>query len=255
MLRDILKLIITGQEHSGTSITLRTFTSTKGLQSGFECGVLCSPGGIKGFPSYHPYGPVCQKNWKVPPQEFENLVRLSSTYEDFYKGLRKSAGCITDKSTGLIDKTPMYIYKLSKIVKITEDVPIIIMRKDPKNHFCSMKARKWSVERFISWYKKSWRKDIVDIIDSTHRIKLVQFEDFITNPKPIIEDVCEMMQIKYCEKDYESILSTFRSDEVEKYNSSFPYRGPHSKRNKGKQTLTRSEIEKINKELVDFVVM
>jgi len=216
---------------------------------------LCAEGGIPGFLSYTPYSGILKAHWSVTHQDLERITKQSKTYKEFYQGLREVAGCITNKNAGLIDKTPGYFYRLQQLIDATEDVPIIIMRKNPRNHFCSMKARGWKVERFISWYKNHWSQEKIDIINLVPRIKIVQFEDFLLDPKPILKDICKMMQIKYCEKDYERILSTFRSDEMEKYNSSFPYRGPHSKKNKGKQTLTRSEIEKINTKLKDLVVV
>ena len=275
MLRDVLKLIITGLEHSGTSVALDAFKCVKDLDSGYECGILSSQGGIKNYMNYKQggfsYSESLQRHWQIRPDNLKSVVNNSSTYEDFYKGLRRYSGCIKNKNVGLIDKTPIYIRSLHRIIEKTEDVPIIIMRKDPKNHFCSMVRRcgHWyGLGTFIRNYRFCYGQrhasfmgvsenlpSVHQLAQSTSRIHMIQFEDFVVNPTPIIEKVCEMTQIKYRKEDYLDFLLKIHAHEAETYKRELVTHENHPDGSGKRFKITPHVINQINKELSDFVVI
>ena len=240
MLRDVLKLIITGNEHSGTTICSRIFQCCSSLATGSigaECGILSTPNGIKGFMRDNPYADITHKSWYVSRQNLQDIVNSSENFEMFYRQIREKSTSILNKNIGLIDKTPRYNYFLDVVLERTEDVPIVVMRKDPKNQIASLVKRGLRFHVAKSNFEMTYVR-FNDLMKNTNRIKVVQFEDFILNPISHIKQIHNMMNIDYKEEDYKDIQKFMRGD-AESY----------------KKILTSQQIELINNELSEFIVV
>lgn len=261
MLRDILKLIITGEAHSGTTICKDILRQSRYLDSGFECGILSSPGGIKRFLDFYPYPRLVNESWGLEDDELEEIVGKSDDLETFYRRLRAKSRLIKNKECWLIDKTPYYITYLQDVILATEDIPIVITIKDPKNLIVSLMRRGCSYEKAKKRYHNAYVKN-KELISNSSRIEIVQFENFVENPMPIIKKIHDMIEVKFIQEDYKATASLIIKPDPETYkNPQSPEYKPtlsgHSEISLQSKNivLTNQQINEINKEFSDFVVV
>ena len=230
MLRDVLGVIIAGREHSGTTICKRILSNSPSLVTGFECGVLSAPGGIKEFINYEPYFTNFMHDWGISFKNLKNIIELSMTFEEFYNSVRKASSVIVsrtkhqrlrrynkriygsrkntwDESAKIIDKTPVYIEHLRSVVDKTENVPIIVMRKDPKNFVHSWVKRGHSVTSAINCFRSAYGGENEEIINKNDRIKLVQWEFFAQDIYSYVEEIFAFLGIPYHFEDFEGDFS------------------------------------------------
>ena len=248
MIADVVKLIIAGAPHTGTTLCLQVFRSSRDLESGIEIGILNTPGGLKKYLDHFPYSTRLLKSWGLEQDVLNSIINESSTYEDFYRGLRTHARIVVNRKNGLIDKTPAYINCLELVVSEAKNVPIIIMRKDPKNFVISYLKRGFSLEWSINYYRRCYMGVNEQLMKNHSRIKVIQFEEFVANPVQFIKEVCEMMKLKYYEKDYQKILKQFKTIEIDSYKKKV--KGLTAYKTRGKTfKLSEKDIETINNRL------
>ena len=248
MLRDILKLIITGHEHSGTTICKQIFQLSPHLDTGFECGILSSTKGIRAYEKYKPYSAMLMDSWGITPADLKSIISRSGTkdYEAFYYGLRERASNIKNKNVFLIDKTPVYIRNFSKVLRDSQDVPIFVMRKDPRNLIWSLlKRRTIKFERACKRFSDSYCGRNQNLIENNPRIKLIQFEDFIMDPVTYIKDMCERCNLEYNAEDFLAVHDMI--DEKKRLSYQLPFRND-------KPGLTPKQIQIIEKKFPSFLI-
>lgn len=186
MLSNVLKLIITGQGHSGTTISKRVFEQSRFLADigGIECGVFNLF--YDQMPQW-PHEKIIEtlSHWGLTSDTLTFMIENFSTYETFYQDLRFNSSLITDNCLGIIDKTPAYIRHLPHLLSIAADIPIIIMRKDPKNFVASYVKRFWSVDQAI---RVSWKQITLKYVISWKRIfRLHLFNlNLLSKTRPLI---------------------------------------------------------------------
>ena len=244
MLRDILKIIIMGFEHSGTTVLLDSLKLSRGLDAGKdkgECGILIPEEGITGFLDFQPYTKRFIDFWGINKNILKDIIENSGTYEEFYKNLVIHSPVILDKKVGIIDKTPGYIYYLPQMILKTEDVPLIIMRKDPKNWASSMMLRGWSYDKCLKWMRIYYYQYNNLIDKEPEKIKLVNYENFIETPLDTIKSICKWADLSYLEEDYHNFIDSVIDC--------------GDRKNFYKKTLSPLQIAEINKDLADFIIV
>lgn len=151
--RNIL-CVVTGIEHSGTTLLSQLFNGHPEIASGVECGILLSD--IHDFNQVVPFYDwlavdiISEKNWGwgISTADRDYLL-MSKTFEEFYqrlnerKGLVRTPGPLKDKfleATLIIDKTPRYIYELDKVMRKINR-PFIVTFKTFSEQFLSLRKR------------------------------------------------------------------------------------------------------------------
>lgn len=123
--------IVTGMEHSGTTILSRLLECDPSLMAAFECGLLLAetPSEMTQVKPFYEwlYMPVRSFHWGVPQDEMPGLMEAKS-HSEMYQFLRSHSPIMSNGEL-LVDKTPRYVYSLPTILARAPDVPVIIMRK------------------------------------------------------------------------------------------------------------------------------
>ncbi|MEM5515320.1 sulfotransferase [Henriciella sp. AS95] len=123
----MLKAIICGMEHSGTTLLSDLLRQTGKLESGFECGVLMASS-PREFPDLDPFYGFMEDGWQISPDALQACCDTDS-FDEFYSRLASSAGVVPE-GLGIFDKTPRYIAELSDVLARSE-APVIMIHKDP----------------------------------------------------------------------------------------------------------------------------
>ena len=190
----MLGLIITGLENSGTTITQKLLGNLKGYKIGtapnLHCGAEC---GLLGFDSVDSYlATEHYPKWLKKGVELESLEEFNGlSFKDFYKKLSK-VGKFNKKSGKIIDKTPMYLGKIEKVVENAPNVPVVIVRKNPYMAIASLIKRNVTLERAIELYSTYNQKKLVWCEKNLVHGKgcyIMDYSNLIADPKTEIEKI------------------------------------------------------------------
>lgn len=145
----MIKFVICGIEHSGTTLLSDLFRQVPNVDSGFECGVLLGDT-PRAFPNMEPFARNILGGWKITR---DDLITCCDTddFKQFYDSLR--ARCLTLKpdTKDIFDKTPRYLARLEEcFLKVS--VPFIVMYKDPRALVYSDFTRSKQSD-FNSWFE------------------------------------------------------------------------------------------------------
>lgn len=124
----MLKAVICGMEHSGTTLLSDLLRQTGTLESGFECGVLMTSS-PRAFPELDPFYGFMKEGWDISEDALAHCCDTDS-FDEFYDRL-KAASSLIEPSMDLFDKTPRYVAELPQVMAHT-DAPILVIHKDPR---------------------------------------------------------------------------------------------------------------------------
>lgn len=153
-----VRVVITGIEHSGTTILSILVKQHPGLNSGFECGFLLADR-PQGFKDIHPWyeclqRPVSKNHWGISEEHMECICSSKSWDEAYLKLMKYSPVFDQELSQQVCDKTPRYMRYLDKVLdKLPDFVPCVVIEKDIENLWRSHKKRNSRIEDFCQNYK------------------------------------------------------------------------------------------------------
>mgnify|MGYP003673169103 CR=1 FL=1 len=124
----MLKAVICGMEHSGTTLVSDLLRQSGNLESGFECGVLMVPT-PRQFPDLDPFYGFMKEGWSISEEDLAHCCDTDS-FPEFYDRL-KAASSLIENRHDLFDKTPRYIAELPLVLERT-DAPVVMIHKDPR---------------------------------------------------------------------------------------------------------------------------
>ena len=139
--------IITGIEHSGTTMTSSLVMNAPHLYGAFESGLLLSetPGEFRDVKPHFFYeaisAPVKNHFWGLTNNQREELLEAKCHAEQ-YNLLRKYSPIYdVHNSSWIVDKTPGYYHNLYSIMQRTPKVPVIVTQKDDTSVIRSLQKR------------------------------------------------------------------------------------------------------------------
>ncbi len=144
----MIKFVICGIEHSGTTLVSDLFRQLPQVDAGFEVGVLLgrSP---REFPAMEPFAKNILSGWKISEMDLAHCC-ATDDFSTFYARLQAASGMMGAGITDIFDKTPRYLAHLDTCTEKAR-VPFIVMYKDPRAIVFSDFAR--SKERdFAAWF-------------------------------------------------------------------------------------------------------
>lgn len=154
-----VRVIITGIEHSGTTLLSRLLKQDPGLRSGFECGFLLADT-PRDFMNIHPWyewmqEPVSAHQWGVSSKHMEQICSAGS-WEEMYRRLIHFSPVFDQSSHQQVcDKTPRYLSCLDTVLeKLPDFVPCLVIEKDIENLWLSHKKRNAGLDSFCRMYEK-----------------------------------------------------------------------------------------------------
>ena len=125
----MIKFVICGIEHSGTTLVSDLFRQLPHVDSGFECGVLLGDT-PRSFPEMQPFAKNLLGGWKISQEELEACCDTDD-FGEFYTNLSTKCHCLEPQTIDIFDKTPRYLAKLGECIEKAK-VPFIVMYKDPR---------------------------------------------------------------------------------------------------------------------------
>lgn len=150
-----VRVIITGIEHSGTTLLSKLVNQASCLSSGFECGFLLADS-PRQFENIHPWyewmqEPVTVQQWGVSGLHMESICS-SKTWDEAYGKLIKYSPVFDHNAFQQVcDKTPRYMTCLDKVLaKLPDFVPCIVIEKDIKRLWLSHKNRGADLDQFFA---------------------------------------------------------------------------------------------------------
>lgn len=202
MLRNDLACVVCGIVHTGTTIMLKMFLQHPQILGPAEGHIL------RAQTPRHLRNMEQRKNrtfkglWKLSKEDFLTVTDHED-FNSFFHDLRMRSPVIKDKTARLIDKTPSYVYKLDQCLDKTEDVPFIVMKKDPRNYCYSLSQRRVPWDKIIRLYKHSYETMLSKCLKQyPGRVLVVQWEKLVMNPEKTMRKVCAHVGIPYDENAY-----------------------------------------------------
>ena len=148
----MLKFVICGVEHSGTTLLSDLFRQVPGIDAGFEVGVLLCPS-PKEFEGFDPFGDPFFDNmlggWKLTREELVEACHAEN-FDGFYARVKALSKVLRPGTTDIFDKTPRYLSRLDDCMN-RADVPFIACFKDPRSIVFSDFTRSQNKD-FDAWY-------------------------------------------------------------------------------------------------------
>lgn len=156
--------IVTGMEHSGTTVVSQLLNAHPRVAAGVECGLLLRE--PKEFDQSKPFWDWLLDSgwgWGLLPAQRAQLLQVA-TYDEAYTLLNRYKGSahsgelreIFRSSDLIFDKTPAYVYHLPAIAKKV-DAPIIVTLKAPAEAWLSAQKHGLSLPIFLHNYVVSTR--------------------------------------------------------------------------------------------------
>jgi len=148
--------IITGIEHSGTTITSSLVMNVPNLYGAFETGLLLSdtPSGFQNVtpPFFYKALTAPKKHhfWGLTHEQREELLHAHCPAEQYQLLRRHSPIYHVHNTSWIVDKTPAYTNQLFSIMQRTPGVPVIVTQKEDAAVIRSLQKRgagKGSIQR------------------------------------------------------------------------------------------------------------
>uniref|UniRef100_A0A7S1V0H6 Uncharacterized protein n=1 Tax=Grammatophora oceanica TaxID=210454 RepID=A0A7S1V0H6_9STRA len=194
--------IVTGLEHSGTTVMSRLIMSVKNLYGGFECGLLLarSPAGFVGSdPLVFPFNEYMVDKWLLRPDQ-RDWLRRSKCRAEMYAQLRVMSPLYQapNNASWIIDKTPRYVDHLMEVMARSPGVPVIITRKTDEDQMQSFLSR--SPESVAKFRKRLTQ--VTDTIDKAKhmypgRIHEVDMDEFASDLDGTMTKVFDFLGLEW----------------------------------------------------------
>jgi len=199
---DPLKLLVCGFEKSGTTMVNEILRRHPRLDSGFECGFLLADTPAQ-FRSVQPYYRYFKQCWELSNADMDYILDTPH-WSQCYERAKQRSPVIVDKSSGLFDKTPIYMLHLNDVLNKTPNIPCVVTVRDPRAIFYSW--ARWSgheddseefirdnlhdyIERYSS-YGRGYRHALAKYSD---RLMLIQFEALCSEPEKVCRNLFDFI--------------------------------------------------------------
>jgi len=211
-----LLCLVTGMEHSGTTIISKIISSHPDIYTGYEGGVL--QGDLDDFKNKKPFfnwmmEPCDKGHWGILPKDMIDICS-SDTYDEAYIKIKKYAGKngpelfrnIFQNSKYIIDKTPQYVYHLDSIMQKVS-VPVIITEKTYDQLYKSYVIKRGLDEEILKKrYEKYIQQKEICLNKHSNRILIINCSDITKETDKTIGTIKKFLNI---DQDIELSLERF----------------------------------------------
>jgi hypothetical protein len=165
-----LKGIITGFAKGGTTLVNGILNNHPQICNGFETGLLYEDNLIdflkKDSKQKINFFNILKISWDLTDQDIEYICSSQDWFQA-YNRLKEKSPLTRDKNTFIIDKTPRYLNKLSKVLNKIPNIPCILVVRDPRSVVCSQLRSQ--LREFIG----KDRSKITNFIKDSGRLRLL----------------------------------------------------------------------------------
>jgi hypothetical protein len=197
-----LRAIVTGLEHSGTTLVGSLLYNAPCVIGAFETGYLLA-GKPKLIDKVQPWFKwnsaetnTRDLNYRLTPDDVKEM-KMATSFSDMYHILRQRSYLFNDlndeeyctKPYEMVDKTPLYVYKqhFEKVLEKTPNVPVIVTQKgyEKLKESWSNRDSILTQQFYDETYENVWRMKN----KFPNRILIVQEEDLMKFPEKVMFDV------------------------------------------------------------------
>lgn len=193
-----LKFLISGFEHSGTTLISEIMRQHPNIDSGFEGGLLLCDRIVK-FKNLEPFASNFKNAWKISESDFEEICRARS-YGEAYRKIREASDVISKKNCDLFDKTPRYLQRFSDVLARVPDVKAIIIVRDMRSIMDSTLRRSGkNVDDWMANVYPRTLKHTLSYLDgleralvskkNAKRVLVIRYEELILDQEAVIRNV------------------------------------------------------------------
>jgi len=197
-----VRVVVTGMEHSGTTLLSLLLKQDPRLDAGFECGFLLADS-PRDFTNIHPWyewmqEPVSKHQWGVSVEHMASIC-ASRTWEEAYRKLLHYSPVFDHtRPQQICDKTPRYLSCLDSVLdKLPDFVPCLIIEKDVESLWRSHKRRNSSLEDFrrnFEKYNNGLRRGLQRHRGRIHR---VGYEALCNDPHNRLREIFTIIGLPY----------------------------------------------------------
>ncbi len=145
----LIRFVICGPEHSGTTLVSDLFRQVPGIDAGFEVGVLLAPS-PRNFPEFAVHAEITRWGWGIDAAALDSCCDTDD-FAQFYDRLHAAATVLKPGTHTIFDKTPRYLSRLADCMNKVA-VPFLVVFKDPRALVCS-DWRKAGAPAFSPWFE------------------------------------------------------------------------------------------------------
>ena len=222
-----LRAIVTGLEHSGTTLTGSLLYNAPCIIGAFETGFLVAdtPKDIENVKPWFQWNNASRNikdiNYRLHPDDVTEM-KSASDFMEMYNILRRRSylfnklndddNCV--KPTQMVDKTPLYVYPehFESILKKTPGVPVIVTKKDYTKLKVSWGRRNSTLTR--EFYDKTF-DNVCEMMEKySNRIIIVNEEELMSDPDTVMTRVFQHVGLEW-KSDYlrmNGLLKKFVND-------------------------------------------
>jgi len=199
--------IVTGYEHSGTTMLANLIKSDPGLAGGFECGLLyegTKPSDFKNAKPFYDWSMWSLENdlWGLN-EESRRMVVNAKCDAEMYATLHSYSPIFhiaQNKKSYLVDKTPGYLHRLVKVMDRTPGVPVVVAKKTEHDLRYSWKKRNYTDDR-IDWEIAVREKSLGDAIKKyPSRVHIANTSHWYENPNEVLRGVYDFLGLEWREE-------------------------------------------------------
>lgn len=198
-----LFVIVTGMEHSGTTLVSELLMSAPRLFGAFESGFLLedSPKDFHKRQTFFKWSiqtVTSSLHWGLTRKQRDQYVTRSACLAEMYRRVHEASPLFKlpkNADSWIIDKTPSYIYNLTRILQLTPGVPIVVTVKDQDAQLQSLIKR--GVRRKGAMSRIAGASRALQDAQAVYpeRIFTVNMTDLYLNPNTVMERLFQHLSI------------------------------------------------------------
>ena len=209
-----LKGIVAGFTKSGTTLVNAVLNKHPEICNGFETGLLYEDNLIDFLKKdsrekIHHFN-ILKTGWELTDGDIEYICSSEDWFEA-YERLRERSPLVKNKNSLIIDKTPRYLLKLSKVLKKIPNIPCVLMVRDPRAVICSnllgvekhskklnRKQIAQSILELCQYYNLNRTKYLEAIKNGyANRILVVQHEKLCLEPEKYFKKIFDFLKLDF----------------------------------------------------------
>ncbi|MCF6238881.1 MAG: sulfotransferase, partial [Candidatus Marinimicrobia bacterium] len=212
-----VRVVITGMEHSGTTLLSMLLKQDVRLKSGFECGFLLAAR-PRDFSNINPWyewmqEPVEEHHWGVSAKHMESICSSKSWLEAYQKLMEYSPVFDQGQTQQICDKTPRYLMYLDDVLdKVPDFVPCIVIEKNIENLWRSHKKRYGHLGNFCKNFERYGHGLRRALAKHGERIYRVQYGELCRDLNGQLRDIFSIIDLPF-KAEYVSA----RHDRIQQY--------------------------------------
>ena len=198
-----LYCLVTGMEHSGTTLVSELIMSAPRVFGAFEGGFLLDQSPAKFYKRKTMYQwavqPVTSSlHWGLSPHDRDAFVTQAACFAEMYRRVHQASPLFSaaakTQDSWMVDKTPAYVYNLTRILQLTPNVPIVVTVKDEAAQLQSLVKRgvrrKGALQRLAA-FERSLQDALAS--EHAHRLILVNMTHLYQHPNVVMANVFDTL--------------------------------------------------------------